>query len=118
MKRALLATLGFLLPTSALAVSITDSAYGWSCAGFLYCGGPNAVVALTANLILGVSLFIGPLAVVVFLYGAIRMIVSRGDEGKEAGKKALIWASAGLVAALLVGAIVRFIHDYIYVLGA
>ncbi len=117
MKRALLFVTGLVAPALTHAVSITD--YGWSCAGFLYCGsGVSAVTALSVNIIRGVVAFIVALAVVVFLYGAVRMVTSRGDEGKEAGKKALMYASLGLVAALLVGAVISFVTDYIYLLGS
>lgn len=113
--RRLLVTLGLLAPATASAVSITQY---WSCSGFLYCGGgTNAVVALAANLITGVAISIGALAVIVFFYGAIRMVTSQGQEGKEAGRKALIYAALGLVAALLTGAIIEFITDYLYLLG-
>lgn len=115
MKR-LLTLLGLLFPGSVRAVSITS--YSWKCDGFLYCGsGQNAVGLITTKVIGTVSFFITPLAVVVFIYGAIRMIASQGDEGKEAGKKALIWASVGLAAALLTGAILRYLCDYLYVIG-
>ncbi len=118
MKRFLSILLGILLPTPALAgVSITS--YGWSCTGFLKCGSTtDAVTDLTVNLITGVASFIGALAVVVIFYGALRMVMSRGEEGKEAGKKALIYASLGLAAAMLTGAIISFVSDYIYYLGS
>ena len=117
MKRILI-LLGLLLPGSVRAVSITD--YSWRCKGFLYCESPgrDAVAILTTRLVTIVSAFIGALAVVVFLYGAIRMVTSQGDEGKEAGKKALIWASVGLAAALLTGGILAFINGYLYQVGA
>ena len=115
MRRFLLAILGLVtaIPVSAQGYHLTDS--GWSCAGFLLCGtGQNLITYLTGNIIGGVSMFIIPLAVVVFFYGAIRMVTSQGQEGKEAGKKALIYAALGLVAALLTGAIIQFVYDYIY----
>lgn len=116
MKR-LLILIGFLLPGAARAVSITN--YSWQCRGFLYCesSGKDAVAIIATRLVTIVSAFIGALAVVVFIYGAIRMVTSQGDEGKEAGKKALIWASIGLVAAILTGGIVAFINGYLYRVG-
>ena len=93
---------------------------GWNCQGFLYCppggGAPptNVVFIITTTIIAGVAAFIGSLAIVVFFYGAIRMVISQGQEGKEAGKKALIWASLGLAAALLTEAVIQFVRGYIY----
>ena len=118
MKRLLFIAVGILVPVSAGAVSITDPQYGWSCNGFLYCGtGGNAVTAITGNIIAGVSAFIVALAVVMFFYGGLRMVASRGEEGKEAGKKALMYAAFGLIAALLTAAVISFVRDYIYLLG-
>jgi len=116
MKRFLLSLLGLLLPTAVSAYSITDT--GWSCDGFLYCGsGGDVVTIMTMTIVNGVAMFIGALAVVVFFYGAILMVTSQGQEGKEAGKKAMIYASLGLAAALLTSAIIAFVRDYIYYLG-
>lgn len=116
MRRILPVILGVLVPSRVLAYRITDS--GWSCTGFLKCGSStDAVMQITLTIVTGVTAFIGSLAVVVFLYGAIRMVTSRGEEGKEAGKKALIWASLGLAAAILTAAVIRFVTDYLYYLG-
>ncbi len=116
-KRFLFALAGWLIPASvSAAVSITS--YNWSCEGFVYCGSSDsAVTGITTKLITWIVVFIVPLAVTVFFYGALRMAVSRGEEGKEAGKKALIYASIGLVAAILTSAIISFIQGYLYVLG-
>lgn len=99
MKRFITA-IGFaLVPTTALAVSVTDY---WDCSHFLHCGdGSNAVTLLTTSIINGVYAFIVAAAVAAFLYGAIRMIMSEGGEGKEAGKKSMQWAAIGLVFAVL-----------------
>lgn len=111
----LLALFQALIPT-VHAYRITDS--GWDCTGFLKCGSStDAVMQITATIVTGVGRFIIALAVVVFIYGALRMITSRGEEGKEAGKKAMIWAALGLMAALLTGAVVEFVRDYLYYLG-
>lgn len=116
MKRFAMLITGLLIPVVAHAYSITST--GWNCDGFLECGsGTDVVVDVTTNIVNTVAKFIGALAVVVFFYGAIRMIVSQGQEGKEAGKKALEYAAFGMVAALLVSAIVEYIRDYLYYLG-
>lgn len=104
-----------LLPVRTHAVRLSD--YGFDCTGFLHCGATDVVAGLSGNMIAIVSTFIVILAVIVFIYGGLRMVISRGEEGKEAGKKALIYASLGLVFALLTGAIIQFIADYLYAFG-
>ncbi|MBP7113864.1 MAG: hypothetical protein KBA40_00245 [Candidatus Peribacteraceae bacterium] len=112
---------GILLPMVAHA-QYHLSQSGWDCSGFLYCTGPGSippadvVVLITLKIVLGVSAFIAAIAIIAFFYGAIRMVISQGQEGKEAGKKALIWASFGLAASLLVGAVIQYITDYIYLI--
>lgn len=116
MNRFFTLLVGLLLPLRVHAVRLTD--FGWSCEGFLHCGsGTDAVTGLSGTMVAVVATFIIPLAVVIFIYGALRMVISRGEEGKEAGKKALIWASVGLVFALLTAAIITFVTDYLYLLG-
>lgn len=105
-----------LLPQRAFAYRLTDS--GWDCRGFLKCGsGTDVVTDMIGNIIAVVVLFIGALAVVMVIYGALRWVTSRGEEGKEAGKKAMLYAALGLVFALLTGAILEFITDYLYLIG-
>ncbi len=112
MKR-LLILLGLFAPSSAAAISING--YGWSCAGFLHCGsGTDAVQTIATNITVGVTSTITALAVISFLYGAIRMASSQGGEGKEAGKKAMIWAATGLVAAVLTGGIILYVQSLIF----
>ncbi len=112
MKNFLSIFIGWCLPATALAVSITD--YGWSCNGFLYCGqGRDAVQIVTSNITIGVVSTISALAVIVILYGAIRMAASQGGEGKDAGKKAILWALAGLAIAILTGGIILFVQEFI-----
>ncbi len=116
MKKYLLAYIGFLFPQSALAYRLTDS--GWFCTGFVGCGTVSDGVAyVMGRLILIIGTFIFALTVVVFLYGAIRLVASRGEEGKEAGKKAMIYGALGFLAALLSAGIFRFVCGYLYLLG-
>ncbi|HRH92973.1 MAG TPA: hypothetical protein PKV72_00400 [Candidatus Peribacteria bacterium] len=116
MKR-LLTLLGLLaVPSTALAVSIND--YGWNCAGFLHCGdGSDAVQTITTNITIGIVSTISALAVIAVLYGAIRMATSQGGEGKEAGKKAIIWASTGMVLAILTGGIILYVTQLIFAIS-
>lgn len=110
--------IGVLIPAAAHAEPYHLFKSGWNCQGFLYCT-PDAappddiIVIITTTIVTGVVGFIGALAIVVFFYGAIRMVISRGQEGKEAGKKALMWASLGLIAAMLTQAILLFIRAII-----
>lgn len=121
--RLIAASIGLVIPVAAHSQGyhITDS--GWNCQGFLYCppggGGapPNLVALLTLKIALGVSAFIATLAIVAFFYGALRMVISQGQEGKEAGKKAIIWASFGLAASMLTAAVISYVTDYIYLIG-
>lgn len=116
MKKFLPAIFGFFLPGIAHAYRLTDS--GWDCTGFVGCGTvTDGVAYVMGRLILIIGTFIFALTVVVFLYGAFRMTTSRGEEGKEAGKKAMIYASLGFVAAFLTAGIFRFVCDYMYLLG-
>jgi hypothetical protein len=101
---------------SAQGYRLTNS--GWNCTGFLYCGsGTNIVFLLSQHIIVTVSAFIVTLTILVIAYGALRLATSQGQEGKEAGKKAIMWASLGLVAAMLTGAIIQFVTGYLYMLG-
>ena len=124
MRRFSSIILGVFLPliASAQGFHLTDT--GWSCTGFVGCGySGNAVTFLTAKVIAlvfpssGGPGFLFWLVIVVFLYGALRMTLSRGEEGKETGKKAMMYAVAGFVLAIMVGMIMRFFCDYMYALG-
>ncbi len=119
MKRLLIVLTGLLLPAKAFAVSITD--YGWSCDGFLKCGSSqDAVTDITINIINTVFNTITVLAIIAFLYGGVRMIVSRGEEGKEVGKKAMMYAAIGLILAILTyngNRILRFVLEIIGTIG-
>jgi succinate dehydrogenase/fumarate reductase cytochrome b subunit len=108
MKLLLPILAGLLVPVQASAVRITQ--YGWNCLGFIGCGSTtDAVTQISSNIFLVVGLFVETLAILVFIYGGIRMIFSRGEEGKEAGKKALIYASIGFVLAILSSNIILYV---------
>ena len=94
------------------AVRLSD--YGFDCSKFLFCGNANPLITFSTKIVSAIAAFILPLAILVFLYGAILMITSQGEEGKETGKKAMIYASLGLVAALLAESIVLFIQTILY----
>ena len=116
MKRCIAILLGCSLPAIVIAAPVHINAY-WACTGYLHCGTYDIVVYLLNNLIDGVLYFIEALATTVFFYGALRMIFSRGEEGKEVGKKALIYASLGLVFAVLARETIAFVCVYLYKIG-
>lgn len=120
MRKLLTATAGFLLlvPTAVFAgVRLGD--YGQPCPPFLVCTGDSldVVTAISLKIITGVSTFIGALAVIAFLYGAILMIVSRGDDKKEAGKKAMIYGGVGLALGILCSGILHYVCTILYTIG-
>lgn len=117
MKRIAPLLVGLLLPAKAFAVSITQ--YGWSCTGFLHCGSSaDAVQIIATNITVGVTATITSLAVIVFLYGAIRMTTSQGGEGKDAGRKAMVWSAVGLIAAILAGGIILYVQQLLYAVAS
>ena len=122
MRRRIL-TLGiplasFLLPWTVYAYDLAADT-GWNCAGFVGCGsGGNIFTYLMQRLTLIVSTFLFTLTVLVFLYGAIRMAISQGEDGKETGRKAMMYAAFGFLCTLLLSGVFRFICDYLYGLGA
>ena len=118
MKRLLAVLIGLLIPTSAFAVRLRD--FGFDCAGFLYCDKPgNAVTILAARVITIVNIVIIPLAVLAMVYGGLRMVMtSVNEEGKEAGKKTLMYAALGLVLAILAERIILYVITIIYAIGA
>jgi len=117
MIRFLLILLGSLMVVPVYAVSRLQD-FGVDCPPFMECSdGVSVVIYLSGRLVMIANQFLRWLAIVGFLYGALRLIVSRGEEGKEAGKKAMIYASIGFALALLAGAIIDFVCDYLYSLG-
>lgn len=115
MKR-LLALIGMVMPATAYAVKLTDFV---DCNKLmvLHCGEEDAIALVMERIINGVYAFIVAVCVAAFLYGAIRMIISEGAEGKEAGKKAMIWAAVGLAFAVLTyngNQIIQFVVDLLY----
>jgi Type IV secretion system pilin len=118
MRRISLILAGLLVPLQAFAVRITDPQYGWNCLGFIGCGSStDAVTGISSNIVFVTMLFIEALAILVFIYGAIRMMFSRGEEGKEAGKKALLYATIGFFLAFLGGNIIAYVFVLISCIG-
>jgi hypothetical protein len=116
---------GLLYPFTAHAAGYRLTQSGWDCTGFVGCGaGVDLATFLVARIVAlvfptgGGPGFIFYLTVVVFFYGSLRLVFSRGEEGKEAGKKAMQFAALGFALAMLIAGIMRFFCDYVYLLGA
>lgn len=79
------------------------------------CGAGSSYIAQIANQLVDVlSDFIGGVAVIVFMYGAVRMAASGGnEEGKTAGRNVMMAAVAGMVLALMGKAFVIFVRQFI-----
>lgn len=79
------------------------------------CGTGTFLISNVANRIIDtLSTFIGGIAVVAFLWGAIRMTTSGGEEeGKTAGRNTMIAASVGIFLAILGKAIVFFVQNFV-----
>lgn len=125
MRRFLLFLIGILSPTAVYAAGRNAIYYGFDCTKILIplpgCGtsdsNPNYLATTALTKIAGTGLAIAtPLATVIFLYGALRMVISRGDEGKDAGKKAMIYGAMGLVFVALSFGIVSMVQAYLYLL--
>ncbi len=113
MKKIIAIITGLTVPSTALAISITN--YGWSCTGFLFCGdATNAIAILVSRVIAAVSLTISAVATIVVIYGGIRMIISGTSEGKEAGKKAVKFALLGLALGLMAWRIITYMQELLY----
>lgn len=104
-----------LFPQTVIGKTLSD--YGFNCTGFLFCGQSDAPLVLLNRIVGFVATFIGAVAIVAFAYGGIRMIISRGGEGKETGKKAMINAALGLALALMVTGIFNFITYVVMSIG-
>lgn len=79
------------------------------------CGSGTAYIAQIANQTVDViSDFIGGVAVLAFIWGAVRMAASGGnEEGKTAGRNIMIGAVVGIVLALMGKALVLFVNSFI-----
>ncbi len=128
MLRMFLLLLGTLLPVTAfagVAGGFDIRQTGFDCSGFIGCSGGDFVsyfVARVFSLLLplpGYGFgFIFYTALAVFLWGALQMVLSRGEEMKESGKNAMLYALLGVVLALLASGILSYICGYIYAVGA
>lgn len=121
MQKIVAILIGTLLPSMAYAQKHLSD-YGFDCTliGFTVPGCGMAPIDLmttaTAKITETAGLIAVPLATIVLLYGALRMVISRGDEGKEAGKKAMMYGALGIILLMLSAAIVGLVKHYSYLL--
>ena len=108
-----------LLPKTAHAVSIQDVGSGpgiagmWSFMSPLPHIGDNAIIVVTRIVINAVLWAIGSAAVLMILYGALRMITSGGNDEsvRKAWKEIILYACLGLIFAVLSSIIVNFVYN-------
>ena len=108
-----------LLPKTAHAASIQDVGGGpgiagmWSFMSPLPHIGDNAVLVVTKIVINAVLWAIGSAAVLMILYGALRMITSGGNDEsvRKAWKEIILYACLGLIFAVLSSIIVNFVYN-------
>lgn len=115
----LLSSLRFLLLETASAASVQDVGGGpgiadmWSFTAPLPHIGDNVILVATAIVINAVLWAIGSAAVLMILYGALRMITSGGNEEsvRKAWKEIILYACLGLIFAVLSSIIVNFVYN-------
>ncbi len=108
--RILAIIIGTLLPSTVFAFSLTSA---FDCTGFLYCGQNDIVSILNATFIQNLARNTLDVASIAFLYGGLRMAMSQGEEGKEEGKKALIYGALGYMLATLSYAVVKSVEAFV-----
>lgn len=82
------------------------------------CDDVGIFIELAINIGAYMFTFIGALALLVFVYGGFKMIVSSGDSGKiKEAKEAMIAAVIGIVIAYSGVAIVKFLGDSMQLKG-
>jgi hypothetical protein len=73
--------------------------------------GPEGIITRAAN---GLSLAAGIIAILVIIVAGVKMSLSTGDSGKiKSSRDSIIYASVGLMVAILAQAIVRFVLNRI-----
>lgn len=92
----------FGLPALALAVPFIASAQGEGIFGLLN---------LVGNVINGVIPIIIGLAVLVFLYGVFKYVISNGEDDKAAGRNFMVWGIIGLFVMISVWGLVNLLGD-------
>jgi len=80
------------------------------------CDDVGVFIELAINIGAYLFTFIGALALLVFVYGGFKMIISAGDSAKiKEGKNAMVAAVIGIVIAFSGVAIVRFLGEALHI---
>lgn len=127
MKKILI-LLGSLSPTLAIAANLNDVGKAtispnyakpmWDdiCSILPYCGKGDQGVQIATGIVSKVILWtIGPAAVLVILYAAIRMVTSAGNDEtvRKSMKEIILYALLGLILAVLADTIISFIYNLV-----
>lgn len=99
--------------TGLAGSEIVDGMWNDICSALPFCDvGEDAVDMIARQVINVVFDIITSLAVIVMMYGGIKMIASRGnEEGYAQAKKVAFYAGVGLIIALLAENLVLYIAD-------
>ncbi len=99
--------------TGIAGSGIVDGMWNEICSALPFCDvGEDAVDMIARQVINVVFDIITSLAVIMLMYGGIKMIASRGnEEGYAYAKKVAVYAGAGLIIALLAENLVLYVAD-------
>ena len=96
-------------PIKIIADEATEALMGQSGA---MAGGDVSLETSIGNILNGVYLAVGILAVIVIIIGGVNYTLSQGDPGKvKKAKDTILYGIIGLIVALLAFAIVQFVLD-------
>lgn len=115
--------LGTLFPSVAIAAGLADVGAGFAnpiwadiCTMLPYCGQGVQGVQITTNIVSNVIMWtIGPAAMLVILYAAIRIITSGGNDEtvRKSMKEIILYALLGLILAILADTIISYIYNLV-----
>lgn len=115
--------IGALSPSLAIAAGLKEVGGGFAdpiwadiCSMLPYCNQGNRGVQITTGIVSNVILWtIGPAAVLVILYAAIRIVTSGGNDEtvRKSMKEIILYALLGLILALLADTIINFIYNLV-----
>lgn len=98
MQKKILGYINYISSTILLLVLFTPSAWAESLENPLGTTEPNVVIANVIRTSLGV---VGSIALLMFVYGGITLLISSGNPEKvQKGRQTLTWATLGLIFIL------------------
>ncbi|MDD3897036.1 MAG: hypothetical protein PHU04_04360 [Candidatus Peribacteraceae bacterium] len=101
------------IPSASAAGALQQYDEYWSIFG-PGAGGGNLLVALAVRVAAMATLFIGGMATIGVLLGAIKIVTSGGnDEGKNKGKSMIIASLVGVALAVLGAGLVEFVQTFL-----